>query len=94
MQQALNDYRNAKQQQQPINFANIEKAEDLKDQKYGITLDELLESMNHIRVEEDAAEQDQDYQDYILQRQQAQNQGYHENEGVNALVYEDAHDPL
>ena len=31
MQQALNDYRNAKQQQQPINFANIEKAEDLKD---------------------------------------------------------------
>ena len=68
MQQALNDYRNAKQHQQPINFVSIEKAEDLKDQKYGITLDELLESMNHIRVEEEEAEHDQEYKDYILQR--------------------------
>lgn len=53
MQQALNDYRNGKKQHPPINFDRIEKAEDLKDPKYAITLDELLESMNHIKVEEE-----------------------------------------
>lgn len=94
MQQALNDYRKGKNQHQPINFEGIEKAEDLKDEKYGLTLDEMLESMNNIKVEDEEPHQDQEYKDYMLERQIAYNQGYHENEGVNALVYEEAHDPL
>lgn len=93
MQLAFNDYRNGKNQQK-INFESIEKAEDLKNQKYGITLDELLESMNHIKVEDEEVDEDKEYKDYVLSRQIAKNQGYHENEGVNALVYEDQHDPL
>jgi len=50
--------------------------------------------MNHIKVEDEEVDEDKEYKDYVLSRQIAKNQGYHENEGVNALVYEDQHDPL
>lgn len=50
--------------------------------------------MNHIKIDDAADQQDQEYKDYILHKQIAMNQGYDEQEGVNALVYEECHDPL
>ena len=83
---------------QLVEFQKCKTIIDLKDPAYGITFDLLLDSMNSIKMKDDAPLAplaDLEAQlDYFQNKLITQNQGYVENQGINQIVHQDNHDYL
>jgi hypothetical protein len=85
----------------PINFKSIKTLNDLKDPKYGITFEQLLEILSAVNIDNNEPIDNKLYgnnyheeYNYLQHKILAQKEGFNEVEGVNALVYDDKHDFL
>ena len=75
--------------------------EELKEKKHGITFELLLELMSSISLDDNEPIDDSYYgknhyeaYNYLQHKIMAQNEGFNELDGVNALVYDDKHNYL
>lgn len=73
----------------------------MKENKYGISFEQLLELMSSISFDDNQPIDNSFYgknhheaYNYIQHKIMAQNEGFNELDGVNALVYDDKHDYL
>ena len=89
MQDCLNSHR-TKLGLTVIDFNNVKTLEDLA--YFNISYDQLLDSLNSLKIEEELAETK--WNPYLAEKALAQARGFDEHEGVNALVYEASHDYL
>lgn len=91
MQECLNNHR-TKLGLPVIDFSGVSTLEDL--QSFNISYDQLLDSLNSLKIEDAEAEADGKWNAYAEEKMLAQARGFDEREGVNALVYEPSHDYL